>query len=73
MSIPCPKCKKSLEPSGEINADGQAMTVYQCDDCVELWEFDGAKFPAALTFAVDREGRLFNPETLEPLPPFSAN
>lgn len=71
MSIPCPKCKKPLEASGELNADGQVMTVYQCDTCTVAWEFDGATFPAALTFAVDADGRYLDPQTLDVLPPFS--
>jgi hypothetical protein len=65
--MPCPGCRRSLEPTGEIDMDGQKLTVYQCDDCVVSWKLEGQEFPAALTFAIDEDGRMFDPNTFEPL------
>jgi hypothetical protein len=70
MSVPCPKCRRPLEPSGELDADGQTMTVYQCDHCTVPWRFGRAEFPTALTFALDADGNYLDAETLDPLPPF---
>lgn len=71
MSVPCPKCRRPLEPTGTLDADGLIMAVYQCDDCTVPWQFGGAEFPAALTFALDADGRYLDAETLDLLPPFA--
>jgi hypothetical protein len=65
----CPSCRRPLLPSGEVEIAGQCLAVYQCDDCVVDWEFDGEIFPAALTFALTEDGNMLNPDTGEPLPP----
>jgi hypothetical protein len=43
------------------------MAVYQCDSCIIPWQFDGATFPAALTFALDQDGNMFDPASGEPM------
>ena len=64
----CPKCKATVEKSGDVELDdGQLLDVYQCDYCTVPWHFDGETFDTALTFAVDASGQLLHPETLEPL------
>jgi hypothetical protein len=63
----CPKCVRELSPEGEICLGDERMTVYQCDHCVRPWQFDGATFDAALTFAVDSAGQMFDPATGESL------
>lgn len=65
--VTCPGCKQPLEASGELDVDGQTLGVYQCDRCVLDWRLDGEVFPAALTFALDADGRLLDPASLEPL------
>ena len=67
VSMQCPKCKLDLEPSGELDVDGEPFVVYQCDQCTRPWEVGGETFDAALTFAVDASGSMIDPETLEPL------
>lgn len=63
----CPSCQRDVSPSGSLDVDGRQWTVYQCDHCTRLWEFDGETFPTALTFAADADGNCFDPDTLEPL------
>jgi len=63
----CPSCRRSLQPCGEVDVDGETLAVYQCDHCTRSWEFDGETFQTALTFAVDAGGRLIDPESLEPI------
>lgn len=63
----CPRCKNELQQSGTLDVEGQEWAVYQCDQCTTPWEFEGEKYDTALTFAVDASGRMFSPETLEPL------
>lgn len=72
MSVACPKCRRPLEPTGNLNANGRTLAVYQCDVCTVPWQFDGAEFPTALTFAVDADGRYLDAETFDVLPPFPA-
>ena len=60
-SFPCPKCGRSLEPTGEVSLNGgPALPVYQCDDCVTIAEAGGMKAEVALTFIV-KDGRAFDP------------
>lgn len=66
---PCPKCQRRLKAAGEVTIGGQAYPVYLCDECLAVWDFDGARFETALSFAVDAAGRLIDPESCEPLPP----
>lgn len=63
----CPSCKRNLLPSGELTIDGRALTVYQCDDCTRPWQVGGSVFQTLLTFAVDEDGRMLDPDTFEPL------
>lgn len=63
----CPKCNATLEQSGDLEVDGEHYEVYQCDTCVVSWNCNGEVFDVALSFAVDASGRMFHPETLEPL------
>lgn len=64
---PCPKCNRQLIVSGEIRMGDQTLDVFQCDECLVDWRFDGATFEVALTFAIDAQGRLIDPESFEPL------
>ena len=62
MKIPCPKCGRILQPSGEVAVDADpAMPVYQCDECLVPGEVLGVKMELALTFCVDEKGRAFDP------------
>lgn len=63
----CPYCRRAVEPAGQLDVDGDTLLVYQCPACVRPWEFDGQRFDAALTFAVDSGGRFFDPDSLAPL------
>jgi hypothetical protein len=67
----CPKCKNPVAVCGEVTLDDRVLSVYQCEACVVDWEFDGQKFPAALTFAIDADGNALDPETGRPLPSLS--
>ena len=58
---PCPKCGRSLRPSGELSVDGVAVPTYQCDECLVEVDFLGERTEQALTFAVDAHGRVFDP------------
>lgn len=57
----CPKCGRRLEESGEIAWEGRACPVFQCDECLVRATMFGEPFEVALTFAVDEEGRAFDP------------
>ena len=71
MSVACPKCRRPLESTGDLDVDGRTLAVYQCDVCTVSWQFDGAEFPTAFTFAVDQDGRYLDAETLDVLSPFA--
>lgn len=65
-TTPCPKCNRLLRASGEVtveDADGGEATlaVYQCDECLMRVELFGEVEEAALTFALDRQGRPVDP------------
>lgn len=69
IAIHCPHCHRPVEPAiGELNLDGQVLSVYQCEHCVRPWDFDGAQFDAQFTFALDSDGQVLDPESGEPLP-----
>lgn len=58
----CPRCGRSLEQSGEVmDAGGQVLAVFQCDECLRRVDFMGERMEVALTFAVDSSGRAFDP------------
>lgn len=64
-TVKCPGCNAPLAASGEVDVDGETFGVYQCDRCTRLVRFDDERFEAALTFALDRDGRLLDPVSLE--------
>ena len=63
MKVACPKCGRSLQPSGTVTVEGRTRPVYQCDECVVPTDIGGETFDAALTFYVDEGGRPINPES----------
>lgn len=72
--ILCPQCGAPLEPAGVVQIDGRELGVYQCSTCTRPWEFDGISVPTALSFAVDEDGNLLDPESGQgPPPPPSQN
>jgi hypothetical protein len=72
-SVPCPKCRRILNPSGVVSVgDGPELPVYQCDECLVTRTILGVPMETALTFCVDENGRTFDPADLDP-PPFSDN
>ncbi|HEX8913857.1 MAG TPA: hypothetical protein VF796_16025 [Humisphaera sp.] len=58
---PCPKCRRSLAPSGVATVDGAELPVYQCDECLVAVDFLGMREEQALTFAVTPDGRAVDP------------
>jgi hypothetical protein len=65
--VKCPSCGASLPATGEVEVAGEPYGVYQCDNCIVPWDFDGAKFDSALTFALDTDGRIVNADSFESL------
>jgi hypothetical protein len=59
--FPCPKCGRRLMPSGELLAGNVAVPTYQCDECLVMVDLFGQRHEVALTFAVDAQGRAFDP------------
>jgi hypothetical protein len=57
----CPGCGRRLEQCGEVSTEGRTYPVFQCDDCKRIVEMFGEPFEVALTFAVDENGRAFDP------------
>jgi hypothetical protein len=69
-TAPCPKCGRRLRPSGLVSVDGEeGLPVYQCDECTTAGEVLGVKMETALTFCIDKNGRVFDPSELDD--PFS--
>ncbi len=60
-TFPCPKCGRRLQRSGEVEVEGATFPVFQCDECIVPWEVEGEVFDTAFTFAVDAEGKPFDP------------
>jgi uncharacterized Zn finger protein len=59
--FPCPKCGRTLQPSGEITDEtGDTMLTYQCDECVKVVDVFGTPMELHLTFAV-RDGQAIDP------------
>jgi hypothetical protein len=56
--FPCPKCGDLLPVSGELEADGVTLPVYQCDRCEMVARMEDAEFEVALTFARKPDGTL---------------
>jgi hypothetical protein len=61
VKFPCPNCGRPLESCGSVSQDDGNFPVFQCDDCIATVEMFGESFDVALTFAVDGEGRAFDP------------
>jgi len=59
--IPCPKCGRSLAPDGEAVLGDQVFPVYSCDECVMTVEMFGETMELPLTFALDADGKPFDP------------
>ena len=59
--FPCPKCDRLLTRSGEVEVEGATFPVIRCDECVVQAEMYGEPFETAFTFAVDAEGKPFDP------------
>ncbi len=67
-------CQESLARSaatGIAAAGDEAWTIYQCDQCIRPWHFDGATLDVALTFALDADGNCFYPRSGEIMPPIA--
>lgn len=60
-SYPCPKCKASLPPAGDVTIEGAVLPVYQCDTCTKTVDFLGEPTEVALTFVPLPDGRLVDP------------
>ena len=58
---PCPLCGRELEQSGEATVSGRSYPVFQCDHCTKPVEMFGERFVVAYTFALDDEGKPFDP------------
>jgi hypothetical protein len=61
MKTPCPKCGRILDQSGETTVDDQTFPVFQCDECLENVYIGDTLFEVALTFALDKQGKPFDP------------
>jgi hypothetical protein len=61
MQTPCPKCGRLLPQSGDTTVEDQTFPVFQCDECLTTVDIGGAPFEIALTFALDDQGRPFDP------------
>lgn len=61
--FPCPKCNRLLTRSGEAEVEGAVFPVFQCDECIVETKMFGEPVEVALTFAVDEEGKPFDPAT----------
>jgi hypothetical protein len=61
--FPCPKCGRVLKQSGEVICAGvgETVPVFQCDECLVQTDFLGEKVEIALTFALDKDGKPFDP------------
>jgi len=55
-NFPCPKCKRSLPPIGELAVDADTFPMYQCDDCIVDTMLFGAPMQLPYTFYVGADG-----------------
>jgi hypothetical protein len=65
--VKCPGCSTPLQATGELDVDGTTYGVFQCERCILPWTVDGVTLDAALTFALDTDGRVLDHESLEPI------
>lgn len=65
----CPKCQRVLQSSGVVTVEGlkQPAPVFQCDECIHVFDFGGEPFEGALTFALLPSGAFIDPGSLEPV------
>lgn len=61
MRFACPRCERSIEQSGEVTIDAMTFPVFQCDECLIEAEMFGERVEVAYTFALDAQGRVFDP------------
>ena len=66
QTVPCPKCGRLLEQSGEIAVESGVFPVYQCDACIQTELIEGQPFAVAYTFCLDAAGTPFNPADRAP-------
>ena len=59
--FPCPKCGRMLEQSGEATVAGQNFPVFRCDECIVQTKLFNAPVEAAFTFALNADGKPFDP------------
>lgn len=55
--IPCPKCSRSLPPSGELTIESQVFPVYQCDECFVQRDVFGEMMDLPFTFYLNADGQ----------------
>ena len=60
-TFPWPRCNRKLIRSGEITIEDADFPVFQCDECIVHVKMFDEPIEAALTFAVDAEGKPFDP------------
>ena len=60
-TFPCPRCGRRLPRSGEVEIEGTTFPVFLCNECMTHWTVEGGEFDVAYTFAVDAEGKPFDP------------
>ncbi len=61
LKVPCPKCKRTLVQSGELEFEGIIVPTFQCDECLMTVDFAGESMEVALTFALDKDGNPVDP------------
>jgi hypothetical protein len=67
--FPCPRCGRPLARSGEVTDPARGpCSVFQCDECLAVVPMYGEDVEVALTFAVDGDGRAFDPATGDDVP-----
>lgn len=59
--LPCPKCGRTLEQSGELIVGNVVLATFQCDECLMTVDFAGETMEVALTFARRTDGTIFDP------------
>lgn len=68
----CPRCGNETQQAGVATLDfaGQQREypVFQCDHCIVPLDFGGSTIDGNYTFALDEQGRPFDPAHPEGLP-----
>jgi hypothetical protein len=60
-TFPRPKCGRKLQRSGDVEVEDATFPGFQCDEYIGTWKVEGENFETAFTFAVDAEGKPFDP------------